>query len=154
MQDFPHHYAVTAAGTVDGDVELGAPRLAAMRSASPAEFGGPGDRWSPETLLVGAVADCFVLTFRAVARASKLSWTSLRCDVDGTLDRIDRTTQFTDLDLRAHLDVPAGTDVEQARRVLEKAEHNCLISNSLKAAIHLKTEVHSLADSVGALSAV
>jgi len=154
MQDFPHHYAVTAAGTVDGDIELGAPRLATMRSASPAEFGGPGDRWSPETLLVGAVADCFDLTFRAVARASRLSWTSVRCEVDGTLDRIDRTTQFTALDIRARLDVPAGTDVDQARRVLEKAEHNCLISNSLKAAIHLETEVHSVPDPVGALSAV
>jgi len=141
MQPFPHHYAVTAAGSVDGDVELTADRVAAFRSASPAEFDGPGDRWSPETLLTGAVADCFILTFRAVARASKLPWTSLRCDATGTLDRIDRTTQFTAFELRVRLGVPEGVDVDLARRVLEKAERGCLISNSLKGAVRLVMDV-------------
>ncbi len=46
MQEFPHHYAVAAAGAVQGDVELIAERLPTLRSASPAEFDGPGDRWS------------------------------------------------------------------------------------------------------------
>lgn len=154
MQDLPHRYAVDAEGAVDGDVELTAARVPRLRSASPVEFGGPGDRWSPETLLVGAVADCFVLTFRAVARASQLSWTSLRCDAEGTLDRIDRVTQFTQLDLHARLTVPAGTSADRARRVLEKAEHNCLISNSLKAPIHLETDVIVATEAVGALSGV
>jgi hypothetical protein len=36
---------------------------------------------------VAAVADCFALTFRAVAKASQLQWTKLLCDADGTLDR-------------------------------------------------------------------
>jgi organic hydroperoxide reductase OsmC/OhrA len=108
MHEFPHLYTVTAAGSIDGDVELVAERLPRLRSAPPAEFGGAGDRWSPETLLVGAVADCFVLTFRAVARASKLPWASLRCDVTGTLDQIDRVTQFTYLEIDAELQVPAG----------------------------------------------
>ena len=95
MQDLPHHYRVIAAGAVEGDVELTAERLPSLRSASPAEFGGPGDRWSPETLVVAAVADCFVFTFRAIAKFSKLAWISLTCDVTGTLDRVDRVPQFT-----------------------------------------------------------
>jgi peroxiredoxin-like protein len=151
MQDFPHHYTVKAAGTADGDIELGASRLPTLRSASPVEFGGPGDRWSPETLLVGAVADCYLLTFRAVARASKLPWISLECEALGTLDRIERVTQFTRVDVHAHLVVPEGTSPEQARRVLEKAEHNCLISNSLKAEIQLGADVEVAAEAVGAL---
>ena len=39
------------------------------------------------TLLIAAVADCFILTFRAVARASRFEWISLGCTVDGVLDR-------------------------------------------------------------------
>ena len=31
---------------------------------------------------------------RSVARASKLSWASLDCEIVGTLDRIDRVTQL------------------------------------------------------------
>lgn len=141
MQDFPHRYHVTAAAEAEREVQLTADRLAALTSASPAEFDGPGDRWSPETLLTAAVGDCFILTFRAVARASKLPWNALRCDVTGTLDRVDRVLQFTAFDLRAHLVVPDGVDLEAARRALDKAERNCLISNSLKAAVHLEPEV-------------
>lgn len=154
MQEFPHYYRVTAVGAVQDDVELTAEGLPRLRSESPSEFGGPGDRWSPETLLVGAVADCFVLTLRAVARASKLTWTSLQCDVTGTLDRIDRVTQFTHLDIHALVTIPSGTDAEHARRVLEKAERGCLISNSLKATVHLEPTVHVVAEPVDALVGV
>jgi organic hydroperoxide reductase OsmC/OhrA len=153
MQEFPHHYRVTARGVVEGDVELTADRVTSLRSASPAEFGGPGDRWSPETFLVGAVADCFILTFRGIARASKLPWTSLQCDVTGTLDRIDRATQFTQMDVKARLNVPLGTDPEAARRALERAERGCLISNSLKAPLHLESSIE-VAGPVGELTAV
>lgn len=141
MVEFPHHYTATALGTARGDVELRAARLPILRSDSPAEFDGPGDRWSPETLIAGAVGDCFVLTFRAVARASKVPWTSVRCEVTGTLERIDRVVHFTRFDVHARLETPAGTDPALAKRALEKAEKNCLISNSLKGAVHLVAEV-------------
>jgi len=141
MQDFPHRYTVTANAKTEGEVTLESERLAAIASAPPSEFGGPGNRWSPETLLVAAHADCFVLSFRAVAQASKLSWLSLRCQVEGTLDRVDRVTQFTAFVVRASLTVPAGSDVERARGLLEKAEKVCLISNSLKAKATLEANV-------------
>jgi peroxiredoxin-like protein len=110
-------------------------------TAPPAEFGGPGDRWSPETLLVAAVADCFVFTFRAVARASKVEWTDLVCDVEGVLDRVEGRTRFTEMHVRATLRVPEGTEEKRARRALEKAEKSCLITNSLSAESHLETVV-------------
>ena len=141
MQELPHHYTVRADAAADGSVDLSAERLDHLQSSSPAEFGGPGDRWSPETLLTAAVAGCFILTFRAVARASTLPWTSLQCEVVGTLDRVDKATQFTEFILHAHLVVPPGTNPDLARRALEKAERNCLVSNSLNAAIHLQPEV-------------
>lgn len=146
MHALPHRYRVKGTGRITGDVELTAERLTMLRSASPAEFDGPGDRWSPETLLVGAVADCFILTFRAIANASKLSWLSLDCDVTGTLDRVDRVMQFTHFDLTAHLVVPAGVNAEAARHALEKAERNCLISSSLKAAVALDARVEIAAE--------
>ena len=141
MQALPHRYRVKGTGQITGDVELTSERLTTLRSASPAEFGGPGDQWSPETFLVGAVADCFILTFRAVANASRLPWISLDCDVTGTLDRGDRVELFTHFDVKAHLVVPAGVDAGLARRALEKAERNCLITSSLKGAVALDATV-------------
>jgi organic hydroperoxide reductase OsmC/OhrA len=143
MDAFPHRYTVKGSGRVVGDVELTAEELPLLRSASPVQFGGPGDRWSPETLLVGAVADCFILTFRAMAHASKLSWTSLDCEVTGTLDRVGRVLHFTHFDLRARLRVPHGEDADRARHALEKAERTCLISGSLKGSVRLVGSVET-----------
>ena len=132
MQDLPHYYKVTVNADSDSAVVSSA-GVDNLETAGPVEFGGPGDAWSPEALLVAAVADCFALTFRAIARASKLDWTSLRCDASGTLDKLDKVTQFTGFDLNVELTVPAGTDERKANRLLQRAEHHCLITNSLKA---------------------
>ena len=152
MQEFPHRYTVAAAGSVEGDIGLTAAGLPHVASASPPEFGGPGDRWSPETLLVGAVADCFILTFRAIAQVSKLPWTSLQCNVTGTLDRVGRVAQFTRFDMHAAVTVPVGVDRDQVRRLIEKAEHSCLITNSLKAEVRLAMDITVAANTVGVLA--
>lgn len=141
MQEFPHRYNVSARSGVDSDVELSSEGLESLNSAAPAEFGGPGDRWSPETLLVAAVADCFILTFKAIARASKFDWVSLACDVEGVLDRVDGTSQFTEFTLHVILKTAAETDEQKAMRLLEKSEHNCLITNSLKGSTALRAEI-------------
>jgi organic hydroperoxide reductase OsmC/OhrA len=129
---FPHRYHVHTNAAPDGDVTLLGDGLRPLRTAAPAAFGGPGDRWSPETLLVGAVTDCFALTFRALARAAQLPWESLECEADGVLDRVERVPQFTGFTIRVVLRVRPGTKAEDARRVLARAKEHCLISNSLK----------------------
>ncbi len=145
MQDLPHHYAVTADGKSDTNVTLSSRGLPDLDTAGPPEFGGPGDLWSPETLLVGTIADCFILSFRATARAARLEWDSLSCSVIGTLDKIDRVTQFTAFEITAELTVPASSDDkaddEKALRLMEKAKKHCLITNSFKAATTLQASV-------------
>ena len=148
MQAFPHQYVATAEVEGDGDVTVAAVGLPALASASPREFDGPGGRWSPETLVTAAVADCFLLTFRGVARASKFDWVAIRCAVEGTLDRVDRVVRFTRFRLRVTLvvppeaDSPAGVDREgRAVRLVHKAHAGCLVANSLKADTELAVEV-------------
>jgi peroxiredoxin-like protein len=142
MQAYPHHYPVTASASADSDVVLNANNLPEITTAAPPEFDGPGDRWSPESLLVGAVADCFILSFRAIARASELEWIDLRCTATGVLDRVDRVTQFTAIEVSAELTLPAGGDTHKAEKLLHRAESSCLVSNSLKAPRSLKTTIN------------
>jgi len=148
MQDYPHHYKVAAVASPEGEVGLTSDRLQAIPSAPPAQFGGPGDKWSPETLLTAAVADCFILTFRAIARASKVSWTSLTCEVEGKLERKDGVTQFTEFVVNATLTVPEDTREERAQRLLEKAEESCLVTNSLTSTTRLNAVVQRAAESL------
>ncbi|MBF0278773.1 MAG: OsmC family protein [SAR324 cluster bacterium] len=140
MQEFPHRYNVRASAAAEGDVKVESEKLPTIDTAPPAEFGGPGDRWSPESLLAAAVADCFILSFRAIARGSNLSWNSLTCEVEGVLDRVENVTQFTEFHVSASLEIPEANE-ERANRILQKAEKSCLITNSLKADTHLKTNI-------------
>ncbi len=141
MHEFPHHYRVDAEGGVEGSILVSAENLPTINSAPPAEFDGPGDQWSPEHMLTASVANCFILTFRAVARASKVEWHDLEVNVTGTLDRVDRVMKFTAFTVHATLAVPEGTDPEKARRAMEKAESACLVTASLTAETHLEAEV-------------
>jgi organic hydroperoxide reductase OsmC/OhrA len=132
MHPYPHIYRVSAVGSSAGRIVVQAPELVPFETAPPPEFDGPGGVWSPETLLCAAVADCFVLSFRAVSRAARLDWSKLECRVEGTLERIEGVAQFSRYSVFATLTVPVGTDTAKARALLERAEHTCLISNSLR----------------------
>jgi organic hydroperoxide reductase OsmC/OhrA len=141
MQDLPHLYRVNASAEGAANVVLSADNLPDLETAGPPEFGGPGDVWSPETLLVGAVADCFILSFRAIARTAKLEWLTLECDVEGELDKVEKFTQFTGFKVKATLTIPSSTPEKKAQTILQKAEKYCLITNSMKAESHLETQV-------------
>ena len=141
MHPLPHKYTVSSRATPDGDVQLMADGVAPLTTAVPPEFGGPGGHWSPETLQVAAALDCFVLTFRGLARVARVAWTSLECDATGMLDRLDGKMQFTNFVIRAYLTVPEGTSVQDAQRVLRRADDTCLIASSLKGLMRLEFEV-------------
>ena len=144
MQGYPHHYLATATGENEGNVVVSGEGLPPLDTQSPPQYGGPLGVWSPETMLSAAVANCFVLSFRAIARASKFEWVSLECNVDGILDRPERASLFTAFNVHAVLKVPAGVKMELAQRLLEKAEDICLITASLKSDIALTTDIQQL----------
>ena len=141
MEGYPHHYLARATGGEEGSVVVSGEGLPPLETQSPPQFGGPDGVWSPETMLSAAVANCFVLSFRAIARASKFEWASLDCDVEGILDRPERAPVFTTFNVHATLKVVDDTKLELGQRLLEKAEQICLITASLKSEVVLTTDI-------------
>jgi len=141
MKPLPHHYRIRLAGGPSGYATLSVQGAPDLRSAPPADFDGPGDAWSPEHLLLAAVETCFLFTLQTVAAASRISFSSLDLSSEGTVDRADGVTRFTEIVLRPRLRVPPGTDEARARRVLEKSEKACLVSASLSTPIRLEPEI-------------
>ena len=142
MQAFPHHYKVDSESTPSSDIILRSEGVREIPSTAPKEFGGTGHEWSPEGLLVASIADCYILTFKALSSASKFEWDRITCDTVGTLERVGRVTQFT----RYHLEVrltAADCDAAQAERLLQKAKKVCLITNSLTGECTLDASVES-----------
>lgn len=141
MKPLPHHYVVRLTAGPAGDATLAVDGAPALRSAPPLDFGGPGDAWSPEHLLLAAAETCFLFTLQAVARASKLDFTSLTLEGEGTVDRQDGVTRFTEIVLRPRLTLPSGTDRDRALRVMQKSEKACLVTASLSTPIRLEPEI-------------
>ena len=139
--EFPQIYRARAEANSDNGVDVTSGGLPLLTTAPPAELGGPGDRWSPETLTVAAVGDCLVLTFKAIAKTRAFPFTRIICDVEGKLDRIDRVTSFTEFEVNVRLDLPESASIEEARRLLELSKRHCLITNSLKGSVNFDVTI-------------
>lgn len=143
MHPYPHTYVASGSAEFTGLVAVSSSELPGLETAAPPQFDGAGGVWSPETLLCASIADCFILTFRAVARASRFRWLRLECRVEGLLERVGQVPQFTRYTTFATLTVPAGADSAKARELLDRAEHGCLVSNSLRGMRVLEAQVIS-----------
>jgi organic hydroperoxide reductase OsmC/OhrA len=141
MQDFPHHYLVTASAEFEGNVALKSDDVPELATALPEEFSGPGNQWSPETLLTGAVLTGFIFTFRTISHSTGLEWSSLKCSAEGVLERVERVNRFTSFTIRATLTAPADADIPRLENMLEKAQAACLVAQSLLAVTHLETDI-------------
>jgi organic hydroperoxide reductase OsmC/OhrA len=141
MHPFPHTYRVRVDAAPQGELSLNSEGLSEIRSLPPPEWGGPGGYWSPETLVLAAVGDCMMMTFRAIAKASRFDWRELSAEVEGLMERVEGNSRFTKITTRVRLVVPPGADTARAQQLLEKAEKGCPISNSLSAAKHVDCEL-------------
>ncbi|MGB5444992.1 MAG: OsmC family protein [Psychromonas sp.] len=141
MQALPHHYNVQVNSTPDSQLIASSKGIPDLVVAGPAEFDGPGDQWSPETLLLSAVANCFVLSFKAVANASKFAWEEIHCESTGKLEKVDRLMKFTQITTKVRLVIKDETEKEMALKLLKKSEAICLVSNSLNCELKLECDI-------------
>lgn len=121
------------------ELEHGAPRI--VHFSAPPEFGGEPGTWTPEHFLLAAVASCFIATFQAVARASKLDFQGIEVSVEGAIEKDTGGFRFTKLTLRPVLILCAEEERERALRLLEKSEKICLVTRSLSSEVQLESKV-------------
>lgn len=114
--------------------------------ATPPEFknGVPGV-WSPEDLLVAAVASCFAVTMVAVAERRDLPLYGIEVTGTGHLtQRDDGRFGFVAIELTAHIQT-AELSVEALSHAARYAERACLISMALDVPVHVDTVVQPVA---------
>ncbi len=109
-----------------------------IQVATPPEFKGHEGIWSPEDLYVASANICLMTTFLAVAERAGLTFTSYHCEAEGRLELVEGKFQVTVITLRPQIALQSGSDAAKAKELIEKAEANCLISNSMKTRIALE----------------
>jgi organic hydroperoxide reductase OsmC/OhrA len=121
-------------GTIVSAKEIHPP----IHFSAPPEFKGENGFWTPEHFLLAAVASCFIVTFYAIATASKMEFVSLHLCVEGKLGKPEGKPRFTEIVLRPTLMIVYDNELERATRTLEKAEEGCLIARSLACPVHME----------------
>lgn len=110
--------------------------------STPPEFGGEAGHWTPEHMLIAAVASCYVATFSAIAQKSSFDFLDLEVSVAGVLGKTEAGLKFTEIVIRPVLAIDDAANEERGIRLLQKAERSCLIARSLSGAITLESKVH------------
>lgn len=97
-----------------------------------AELGGLQGRWTPEQLLLCALAGCFTTTFSVVARASKFEYTDLEVEIEGSVRRNRAAgSNFTEILIRPRLTVASEEQRETGLALLRRTKSICMISRAI-----------------------
>ena len=113
----------------------------AIHFAAPPQFGGLEGRWTPEYLLITALASCFTTTFHAIAECSKFEYTDLAVEAEGTVSKTDPGYCFSEIVIRPSLTIPNEEQRERAISLLHKAKALCLVSRALATAQKFEARV-------------
>ncbi|MGZ4733252.1 MAG: OsmC family protein [Terriglobales bacterium] len=97
-----------------------------------AELGGLQGRWTPEQLLLCALAGCFTTTFHDVARSAKFDYTDLEVEIEGSVRR-NRTAgcNFSEILIRPRLIVQSEDQREAGLNLLRRTKAVCMISRAI-----------------------
>jgi len=97
-----------------------------------AELGGLEGRWTPEQLLLCALASSFTTTFADVARGLKFDYTDLEVEIEGLVRRSrDSGCNFREILIRPRLTVNAGEHREAGLNLLQRTKSACLVSRAI-----------------------
>ena len=95
------------------------------------EFGGLEGRWTPEELLLAALAGCFTTTLRAIAGNVQFDFTDLQVAASGTVRKAASGYSFSEIVLRPTMKIAELSERERALDLLEKTERLCLVARAL-----------------------
>ena len=115
-------------------------RSAIPASSSP-KHGGDGTAWNPEDLLAGALAECYMLTFLALATKTRLQVLDYRGASEAATETVDRVTRVASITLRPTITVAPGTDHAKVQEMFAKAHKYCIIANSINSAVKAEATV-------------
>jgi organic hydroperoxide reductase OsmC/OhrA len=103
----------------------------AIHFSAPPQFGGVEGRWTPEHLLLSALAGCFTTTFQSVSLHSKFKYVDLQVEAIGTVSKMETGYAFSEIIIRPNLTIIDEESRERGVVLLQKAAELCLVSRAL-----------------------
>ncbi|MEA3346480.1 MAG: OsmC family protein [Candidatus Auribacterota bacterium] len=109
--------------------------------STPPEFKGHEGMWTPEELFVASVNICIKTTFLHYAQKSNFEFSSYESEAEGVLERVENQFMFSEIKVRPKIVVSSSNQIGKAKELIELAEKNCLISNSIVSKVTVYPEI-------------
>lgn len=133
-----HHYDVRVtwrgrpATGFDGRHEVTADGPPLLTADADVAFGGDRSRWSPEQSFTAALSQCHMLMYLFLCAAAGVEVVSYVDEAHGTMELADGTGgRFREVVLRPRVCVAAGTRVETAMWLHDRANAMCYLARSV-----------------------
>jgi organic hydroperoxide reductase OsmC/OhrA len=141
-----HRFPVSVEWRGDRITRVSVPGKRPLEVATPPEFRGThAELWSPEDLLVGALASCYAVTLVSVAEWRGVPLRGLSVDGLGHVERRDDGRfAFVAIELHAKVETDAST-LAAAEDAARYAKDACLVSMALDTPVHLELAVRAAA---------
>ena len=110
-------------------------------SSDPNFRGDPG-RYNPEELLVASLSACHMLWYLHLCSANQIAVEAYKDVPLGEMrEHDDGSGEFVRVELRPHVQIAAGCDVEKARALHAEAHHLCFIARSVNFTVETNAEI-------------
>lgn len=112
----------------------------AIHFTAPKEFGGLDGRWTPEELLLAAIAGCFTTTLRSIS-GDQFDFTDLQVEASGTVRKAQSGYGFSEIVIHPTLKIACSEGRERALELLKKAERLCLVSRAIATPLRFEPKI-------------
>ena len=137
-----HYYEVNLRWDFESRGTLGCPvapeKIKAIPPGLPRE---KKEKWTDEHLFVASVSSCLMSAFLLVAENSKLAFISFESSAIGAIERVAGKFTVTEIVLKPTLVLASAQKESKAKRVLERSEKACAISNSASTKITIEPNI-------------
>jgi len=113
-----------------------------LTGSADVHFRGDAALHNPEDLLVGALAACHLLSYLAECARAGIAVVAYTDEAYGEMTLIAGKMRFREVVLQPRVVVAAGTDLDAALRLHERAHGECFIANSVNFPVRHAAQVH------------
>ena len=107
----------------------------------PPVYGGDPNSLNPEEMLVASVNSCIMLVFFHFADKLGVEIASYHSDAKGKVEKTKNGLRFTNIEVKARVDLGDGNSAEKIEEIAHLAEKYCLVSGSLACPVQYSVDV-------------
>lgn len=121
--------------------KVGAAGKSNFQVATPPEFGGPENQWTPEDLLAASVASCVMTSTLFFTKRSKIEMESYQSQAVAVMEKTPAGLAITSVRVLVSVRLKDSSQSEAMQKAVEMAEKNCPISASLNCSVKIELSI-------------